>query len=237
MRKHTEHNGSVSFLARLLCTPSNDRLNSLDLKTGLTKRHKGKRRKNAERISRDDRGGGGIAFRVSFFFSVSFCNSTTLVGEKELECKFGYTSRMAIYRCSCHSFIVFFLSCSTDTSWTSEQASIKHDSKICILFTLALLEKPAGALVLGALEALNGRVGSRSVTTTTAEGLGDPATGAGEAKASHTARGRVQAARAACLCGFQALLDSSKLHFESNGKVSKAIQILRVAPGTYLWLA
>lgn len=51
---------------------------------------------------------------------------------------------------------------------------------------LALLEEPACALVLGslALKALNSRVGSRGVTATTTEGLGDSAAGASKAEAT-----------------------------------------------------
>lgn len=81
-------------------------------------------------------------------------------------------------------------------------------STYAIAVHLVLGEEPAGPLVLTALEALNGRI---SGLCTSAEGLGNSAARVGEAEASSW---RVQAASAACLGGFQTLLDSGQLHLK-----------------------
>lgn len=188
--KTTERQFSIFFL--IVFPRSNDRLNSsLDLKTDGSQREK-------EKCSN--------GYLEMTGYSSLYHSFRLLDNARWGWGNAGLNLRDAEYRYSCPSFV-----CVVSTFSTSElRATIR----------LALLKEPAGALVLSALQVLDGRVGRRGVTAATAEGLRDSATGAGEAEA---AGWRVQAARAACLGGLQALLDSSKLYLESDANVSNVI--------------
>jgi hypothetical protein len=84
-------------------------------------------------------------------------------------------------------FLLNLRSCtSNDKGCSCQRNKPKKKKKENHQKTLALLEEPARPLVGVVLEALDGRVGGRGVSTASAQWLGDSAARAGEAESSRT---------------------------------------------------
>src|SRR3569833_75236 len=129
---------------------------------------------------------------------------------KEMQCIRGKKKSKGynLDRCPCFEALVVYLRAHPSISEEKRRRRLRG----------RLLEEPARSLILARLQAGDGRVSSRVAATaaaSSAERLGDAAAGVGEAEAAET-RGRVQAASAARLGSFQAVLDSSQLHLEST---------------------